>query len=85
MGIEFLRCKNGISKWYLKPLTVILALFFVLGPVGLPLLYRSPHFGKTSKIILTVAVLVYTAYLTYVSLELIRALLETMGALLGSS
>jgi len=85
MGIEFLRGKNGISQWYLKPITVILALFFVLGPVGLPLLYRSPHFGRTSKIILTVAVLVYTAYLTYVSLELIRALLETMGALLGSS
>jgi hypothetical protein len=85
MGIEFLRGKNGICKWYLKPLTVIVALFFVLGPVGLPLLYRSPHFGKTSKIILTVAVLVYTAYLTYVSLELIRALLKTMGALLGPS
>ena len=85
MGIKILRGKNGISQWYLKPITVMLALFFVLGPVGLPLLYRSPHFGRTSKIILTFAVIIYTAYLTYVSLELIRALLETMGALLGSS
>ncbi len=79
--MEFLGDKNRFCKWYLKRITVILALFFVLGPVGLPLLYRSPHFGKASKIILTVAVVVYTAYLTYASWELIRLLWDIIGTL----
>ncbi len=42
---------------------VIIALFLVLGPFGLPLLYQSPEFKKYEKVALTVAVLVYTATL----------------------
>ncbi len=42
---------------------VIIALFLVLGPFGLPLLYQSPEFKKHEKIALTIAVLVYTATL----------------------
>jgi hypothetical protein len=51
------------TKWYLRPMGVVLLLFFVLGPFGLPLLYKSPNLSKTSKIILTVAVILYTSYL----------------------
>ena len=57
-------------KWYLHPITVVLLLFFVLGPFGLPLLYKSPKFSKTLKIILTVAVIVYTSLLILASLEI---------------
>ena len=56
--------------WYLRPLVVILLLFFVLGPFGLPLLFKSPRFGKTWKIILTMAVVVYTAYLVFASVKI---------------
>ena len=48
------------AKWYLNPVIVILLLFFVLGPFALPLLYRSPRFSKTLRIILTIMVTVYT-------------------------
>ncbi len=65
-------------KWYLRPVSVILLLFFVLGPFGLPLLYKSPEFGKASKIILTIAVLLYTAYLLFVSFEIGRDLYTRM-------
>jgi hypothetical protein len=57
-------------KWYLNPISVVLLLFFVLGPFGLPLLYKSPKFSKTLKIILTVTVIVYTSLLILASLEI---------------
>jgi len=68
-------------KWYLRPINVVLLLFFVLGPFGLPLLYRSPKFSKTLKIILTVVVLIYTSYLIFASLEVARELYKTLGEL----
>ena len=68
-------------KWYLRPIPVILLLFFVLGPIGLPLLYKSPQFSKTLKIILTVAVIIYTSYLIFASLEIAKQLYIRMGEL----
>ncbi len=62
------------TKWYLRPVNVVLLLFFVLGPFGLPLLYQSPKFSKTSKIMLTIAVVAFTFYLIFVSLEIGREL-----------
>ena len=66
-------------KWYLRPINVVLLLFFVLGPFGLPLLYRSPKFSKTLKIILTVFVMIYTSYLIFASLEIARELYKRLG------
>ncbi len=68
-------------KWYLRPPAVILSLFFVLGPFGLPLLYRSPKFSKPIKIVLTVAVILYTAYLIIVSLEVAKEIYRRMEEL----
>ena len=68
-------------KWYLRPISVILLLFFVLGPFGLPLLYRSPKFSKTLKVILTVAIIFYTLYLIFVMLEIGREIYKMMEEL----
>ena len=57
-------------KWYYKPINVILALFLVLGPFGLPLLYKSPKFNNASKIILTILFIVYTLLLIYGTFEI---------------
>ena len=73
--------EDGRVKWYLRPISVILLLFFVLGPFGLPLLYKSPQFSKTLKIILTIAVIIYTSYLIFASLEIGRELYKRMGEL----
>jgi hypothetical protein len=73
--------EDGKTKWYLRPMGVVLLLFFVLGPFGLPLLYKSPNFSKTSKIILTIAVVLYTSYLIFASLEIARELYSRMGEL----
>jgi len=70
-------------KWYLKPVSVVLLLFFVLGPFVLPLLYKRPKFSKTWKIILTIAVIIYTSYLVFASLEIGRELYRRMEELQG--
>ena len=66
------------GKWYLTRPGVIFLLFFVLGPLGLPLLFRSPGFSKTWKIVLTAAVIVYTVYLVFVSLKIATGLYENI-------
>ena len=73
--------EDGKIKWYLRPVSVVLLLFFVLGPFGLPLLYKSPKFSKTLKIILTIVVIIYTSYLIFASLEIGRELYRRMGEL----
>jgi hypothetical protein len=79
-----MRKEDEKVKWYLRPISVILLLFFVLGPFGLPLLYRSPQFSKTLKIILTVAVIFYTLYLIFALLEIGRELYKMMEELQGT-
>ncbi len=68
----------SLPRWHSRPWVIVLLLFFVLGPFGLPLLFRSPGFGKTWKIILTAAVIVYTVYLVIASLEIGTVMYEGM-------
>jgi hypothetical protein len=70
-------------KWYLNPIIVVLLLFFVLGPFGLPLLFKSPKFTRTSRIILTIIVIVYTLFLISASLEVGKELYIRMEELRG--
>ena len=79
-----MRKEDEKVKWYLRPISVILLLFFVLGPFGLTLLYRSPQFSKRLKIILTIAVIIYTLYLIFALLEIGRKLFKMMEELQGT-
>ena len=51
------------SKWHQSVLFVLLMLFLVLGPLGLPLLWKSPKFSTLWKIVLTAGVLLFTCWL----------------------
>jgi hypothetical protein len=66
-------------NWYYQTWSVVLLLFFVLGPFGLPLLWESPAFSRGLKIALTVAVIAYSALLVEAVLMAARAALEEMG------
>jgi predicted neutral ceramidase superfamily lipid hydrolase len=66
--------KEEKVKWYLRPIGVVLLLFFVLGPFALPLLYKSLKFSKTLKIVLTILVMIYTSYLVIATVEIARNL-----------
>jgi len=76
-----MRKEDRKIKWYLRPISVVLLLFFILGPFALPLLYKSPKFSKPLKIILTIVVIIYTSYLIFASLEIGRELYRRMGEL----
>jgi hypothetical protein len=47
-------------SWILSKTGVLVMLFLVLGPFGLPFLYKSPVFTKGQKAFWTVMVLLYT-------------------------
>ena len=66
--------KEEKVTWYLRPIGVVLLLFFVLGPFALPLLYKSLKFSKTLKIVLTILVMIYTSYLVIATVEIARNL-----------
>lgn len=72
---------NEEIKWYLRPWVVIVSLFFVLGPLALPLLYLSPKFNKTSKVVLTIVTVVYTGYLIWATMETIESLSKNIPLL----
>ena len=75
--------KEEKVKWYLRPIGVVLLLFFVLGPFALPLLYKSPKFSKTLKIVLTIVVMIYTSYLVIATVEIVRNLYVKMEEFQG--
>ena len=53
------------TRWYYRMPFVLLMLFVVLGPFGLPLLWKSPEFNRPVKWILTILALVFTAWLAW--------------------
>jgi len=69
-----------VTAWYHRPWAVLVLLFLVLGPLGLPLLWRSPRFSRGWKIVLTVVMIVYTALLIESMIAAVRMAMEQMKA-----
>ena len=69
------------SRWFYSVWSVLLALFVVLGPFGLPLLWRSPSFSRCMKLTLTIVVLAYSVLLLEAVLTAVRLALEQMNAI----
>jgi len=73
------------EKWYLTVPGVLALLFFVLGPLALPLLYKSPKFSPIAKILLTFFVLGLTLVVTNMlvnSLKTLYTQMQQLGLLL---
>ena len=68
-------------RWFYSIGFVLVMLFFVLGPLGLPLLWKSPRFPLWAKILLTAAVLVYTLWLVLFSYRMLQASLGNLQQL----
>ena len=66
------------DAWYLKPWVVLLLLFVVLGPFGLPFLYKSPHFNRFWKMVLTALTLLYTAYVVVATIQILQLILSRL-------
>ena len=72
------------AKWYHGIWFVLAMLFFVLGPLGLPLLWKSPRFTTVWKWALTVLVLLYTLWLILGTVHLGQAIYQRTQELLGT-
>ena len=77
---------TGLSSWIQSRTAVFVALFVVLGPLAIPMLWRSDRFSRAAKIVLTALVLVLTVVVVWLIgyvlsvyiLEPIRQLHEQM-------
>ena len=66
----------GKPKWYYNVWVVLLMLLFVLGPFGLPLVWKNPTFSRGVKVALTVVMVVYTMLLIDATLKAVTAVLN---------
>ncbi|MFH1825843.1 MAG: hypothetical protein ABH823_00940 [bacterium] len=73
--------KNEEIKWFHRPIVVLVLLFFVLGPLALPLLYKSPAFSKSAKVILTTVVILISAYIVLLTINIVKDAISSMDAL----
>jgi hypothetical protein len=69
--------KQGPS-WYHTPVGIALLAVFVLGPLALPLVWRSPAFGPRGRAIGTVLILLYTVLLCWQVWVAVQMVLEEM-------
>lgn len=68
-------------KWYYNVWFTLAMLFFVLGPLGLPLVWKNPHFSRGVKIVLTLIMVVYTVWLVDLTVRMFRAVMQEMNHL----
>jgi hypothetical protein len=68
-------------KWYYRPFWVVVLLFVVLGPLGLPYLWKSPRFSRGAKILLSVCVFVYTGLLVVQTIRMVHEVRDELKAL----
>ena len=68
-------------KWYYRPVWVVILLFFVLGPLALPYLWRSPRFTQGWKIALTIATIAWTSLMIGETIRIGRVALEQVREL----
>lgn len=47
--------------WYHRPGWLVVLILFVLGPLAIPLVWRSPVLSRRAKIVLTSVAVAYTA------------------------
>ena len=64
------------SKWYQNIWLVLILLFFVLGPFGLPLVWKNPRFSHAVKITLTLVMVVYTVALVAMTIRMFQAVAQ---------
>jgi hypothetical protein len=66
-------------KWYHNVWFVLFMLFFILGPFGLPLVWKHPRFSKTLKLILTLLMFGYTVWLVMLVARMVQAVQASMN------
>ncbi len=69
--------KQDLS-WYHTPVGIALLAVFVLGPLALPLVWRTPAFGRRGRAIATALILLYTTLLCWQVWVTVQIVLEQL-------
>ncbi len=68
------------TKWYYNVWFVLFMLFFVLGPFGLPLVWKHPRFARWVKWLLTIVIVLYTVLLVEMTVVMTKTVMEHFSA-----
>ncbi|SVC56350.1 uncharacterized protein METZ01_LOCUS309204 [marine metagenome] len=78
---EFLdQSRQPEIKWYFTTSIVVIALLSV-GPLALPLVWLHPEYKRSTKIILTIGITIFSIWCYYVTQSLYQDLKQQMKAL----
>ncbi len=66
-------------KWYHSVWFVLFMLFFVLGPFGLPLLWKSPRFSRGAKIGWAIAAGLFWVWFVILTLRAVQSAMGHFG------
>jgi len=75
--------KGKASPLHHRPWVVIGMLFFVIGPLALPMLWKSESFSRNQKVVISVANLAFVGGLTLGMLMLFHTYMKWMSSIAG--
>ena len=68
------------TKWYYANSAIVIGLI-TLGPLALPLVWKSPNYKVTTKAIITIGVIIATIWFCYLVGNLYKGLIEQINTL----
>ncbi|MBC8481688.1 MAG: zinc ribbon domain-containing protein [Planctomycetes bacterium] len=68
------------TKWYYSTSAIVTSLI-VLGPLALPLVWKSPKYKVITKVIITIVVVAVTIWLCYLVGDMYQRLIKEVNAL----
>ena len=68
--------KQAKSQWYYRPIWILVLAFLVIGPLALPLVWRSPFMSRPVKWVLSIAITLYFAVTIYFMLHITTVFLD---------
>lgn len=66
------------SRWHQNIWLVLLLLFFVVGPFGLPLVWNNPRLSRPVKTVLTGVMVVYTVVLVQMIIRIYQSVTQEL-------
>lgn len=68
-------------RWYYNVWFVLFMLFFVVGPFGLPLVWKNPRMSRGVKLVLTAVMIAYTVLLVDMTRRMFQAVMNEFNQL----
>ena len=78
---EFLE-KKPQEKWYYKT-SILIFLFFCVGPFALPVLWLNPSFSRNKKIVVSAVVIILSYFLGVIFINSLKSINEYYKMILG--